>query len=397
MAYTIYCFDLFWRNRPNFGKGAYKMLYVPIEYLKPGMRVARDICSYPRELHHVCLLSAGQTLTESNIRRIGLNGVAGAYIRSSGAKDEDLSVPEMINETLRTSAINEIRAAYDDFGAHAGGVSQAHVELLADICRQLVESILRSPDMLFNMMDLKNYDDYTYRHCLSVSIYSTLTGVSLGFSTAQLEKLALSGMLHDLGKARIPRWIINKPDKLTEEEYDVMRRHPDLAVEMLPQNMAEVSPKVMLAVGQHHERFDGQGYPKGLQGENISLYGRILAAADVYDALVSKRPYRRALMPSEAVEYIMANAGTHFDPAVVDAFLHSVVAYPTGVLVRLSSGEQAVVVRNYRANTLRPVVRIVSEGPRKGRQLDLLNDRACLSTTITGVDYSGEDWLPGLV
>lgn len=372
------------------------MLYVPVEYLKPGMRVARDICSYPRDLHHVCLLSAGQVLTESNIRRIGLNGVAGAYIRGTGSKAEDLAVPEMVNESLRVSAINEIRSAYDDFSAQAGGVSQAHVELLADICRQLVESILRSPDMLFNMMDLKNYDDYTYRHCLSVSIYSTLTGLSLGLCTELLEKLALSGMLHDLGKARIPRWIVNKPGKLTEEEFGLMRRHPTLAVEMLPRSMAELSPKVTLAVEQHHERYDGLGYPKGLQGENITYFGRILATADVYDALTSKRPYRRALMPSEAVEYIMAHTGTHFDPAVVEAFLHSVVAYPTGVCVRLSSGEQAVVVENYRENILRPVVRVVSEGPRKGRRLDLLYDKGCLNVTILSVDYSGEDWLPKL-
>lgn len=368
------------------------MLYVPVEYLRPDMVVARDICSYPRDMHHVRLLSAGQRLSEVNILRIQANGIAGVYIRNSVA--DDMEIPELINETLRTKAVNEIRTVYDDFGASGGRNIPNRVDVLSNISRQLVDSISASPAVMFNMMDLKNYDDYTYRHCLSVSIYSTLTGISMGVRAASLEKLALAGMLHDMGKARIPRWIVNKSGRLTEEEFAIMRRHPTLGVEMFPRTALQFSPKVMLAVEQHHEQFDGSGYPKGLRGLEISLFGRILAAADVYDALTSNRPYRRALMPNEAIEHIMANSGKHFDPDVVAAFLRSVEAYPLGLCVRLSSGEQAVVIKNYQENTLRPVVRVLSPGPLQGKTLDLLYDTNNLNITILGVDYEGDAWDP---
>ncbi len=371
------------------------MLYVPVEHLQPDMIVARDICSYPREMHRICLLSAGQKLTEANVSRMQAIGIAGVYIRNSPKDDDDIVIPELISENLRAKAIGEIRAVYDDFGTKGSRNLQNQVEVLSQISRQLVENITSNAHMMFNMMDLKNYDDYTYRHSLSVSIYSTITGISMGMGMNALEKLALSGILHDMGKSRIPRWIVNKPGKLTEEEYSIMRRHPTLGVEMFPRTTVQISPKVLLAVEQHHERYDGTGYPKGIKGKEIGLFGRILAAADVYDALTSKRPYRNALMPNEAIEYIVANCGNHFDPEVVEAFFKSVEAYPLGVCVKLSNGAQAVVAKNYKENTLRPMVRIISPGSEFGKILDLLYDKSNLNITILGVDYAGSDWKPG--
>ena len=371
------------------------MLYVPVEYLQPDMIVARDICSYPRDMHRICLLSTGQKLTQANVSRIQASGIAGVYIRNTDADGDDMEIPELISENLRTKAITEIRAVYDDFGTVGSRALQNQVEVLSLISRQLVDTITSNTQVMFNMVDLKNYDDYTYRHSLSVSIYSTITGMSMGMGVSTLEKLALSGILHDMGKSRVPRWILNKPGKLTEEEFSIMRRHPTLGVEMFPRTIVQISPKVLLAVEQHHERYDGTGYPKKLKGTEIGLFGRILAAADVYDALTSKRPYRRALMPNEAIEHIMANCGSHFDPEVVEAFFRNVEAYPLGVCVKLSDGAQAVVVKNYKENTLRPVVRVISPGPAFGKILDLLYDKSSLNITILGTDYEGSDWQPG--
>ena len=137
----------------------------------------------------------------------------------------------------------------------------------------------------------------------------------------------------------------------------------------------------------HHERYDGTGYPKGLKGEKIPLYGKILAVADVYDALTSNRPYRRANFPSEAIEYMMACADTHFDINVLSSFLKIVSVYPTGTIVTLSDGRRAIVVENHHENILRPTVRPLDGGS----DINLLEDMDSMSVTITGMGYSSED------
>lgn len=363
------------------------MLYVPTEHLRPGMVLSRDIWSYGSTFQTVPLLATGQVLTHQNIVRINAFGIAGAYIVNRAT--DYVQIQEVIDESTRNSALRDIKTAFDEFASASSMLHTDRVESLTAIARQLVMDILKNSDALVNLVDLKSYDDYTYRHCLSVSILTVLTGISMGMRNDDLDKLALSSMLHDIGKTCIPLSIINKPDKLTAQEMEVIKQHPLMATKLLPR-MRQLTPKVVMGIEQHHERYDGTGYPYGLAGNKISKFGRLLAVADVYDALTSKRPYRRAMLPSEGIEYIMGNVDTHFDNDVVVAFLENVVAYPVGICVKLSNGKYAVVVKNRRGSVLRPVVRLLAPEDGNYIDLDLYADPKCWNITIVGTGY-GDD------
>ncbi len=206
--------------------------------------------------------------------------------------------------------------------------------------------------MLVNMIDLKVFDDYTYSHSVNVAVLSIIIGVTMGLGRKELTKLGLGALLHDIGKVFIDKDIVNKPGKLTDEEFSSMKMHSKLGYDYV-RDRFQLPVKSYVAVLDHHERYDGSGYPNSKKGDEISDFGKMIALADVYDALTSERPYRKALPPSEAMEYIMGNSQVHFDPELVKVFSRKVAPYPVGTLVKLSNGMTGLVVENYEAFCLR--------------------------------------------
>lgn len=177
-------------------------------------------------------------------------------------------------------------------------------------------------------MRIQSYDDITIRHSQQVAHLAMLLGRRMGFRLTDLETIYWTGLLHDLGKIFIHKNILLKKGRLTPEEYDQVKLHPVLGAEMLAKkclHFEDTFHAVLEGVRFHHERFDGKGYPEGLSGNQIPLYSRILAVADVFDALTSNRSYREALPTSEAVSYLRRNASSHFDPAIVSV-LTSILA-----------------------------------------------------------------------
>jgi HD-GYP domain-containing protein (c-di-GMP phosphodiesterase class II) len=245
----------------------------------------------------------------------------------------------------------------------------ACVNLVDDI----VESLDRHPDALLSLARLKNADEYTYVHSVAVCALMVSLGRQLGLSDAQCRAAGMAGMLHDLGKAAMPQEILNKPGKLTTEEFDVIKQHPRRGYEMLSggANVSEDAKDVCL---HHHERFDGTGYPDGLAGEGISLLSRMGAVCDVYDAVTSDRPYKAGWDPAHALSQ-MATWKGHFDTVVFQSFVKSVGIYPTGSLVRMSSGRLAVVLEQNPAALTKPRVKVFfstkSGMPLEPRVLDL--------------------------
>lgn len=243
---------------------------------------------------------------------------------------------------------------------------------VATVVEQISASVLRHPTALISLTRLRTADEYTYIHSVSVCALMTAVARQMELPAEQVQLAGQAGLLHDVGKMRTPVEVLNKPGKLTEAEFAVMRRHPEEGVALLRQWGA--SAEVIDVCLHHHEKFDGSGYPHGLAGTQISLLSRIAAVCDVYDAVSSTRPYKTAWSPAEAIRR-MAEWKGHFDPRVFQAFVKTLGIYPIGSLVRLSNEQLAVVVEQHPESLLTPRVRVFfsarSRTPLPQRLLDL--------------------------
>ncbi|MDR1050172.1 MAG: HD-GYP domain-containing protein [Deltaproteobacteria bacterium] len=226
---------------------------------------------------------------------------------------------------------------------------------------ELVESVSRNRDALTALIKLRHFDDYTYTHSLNVSVLSISAGKTLGLTDAELKTLGLGTMFHDLGKLRIPDNILNKPGKLTDEEFEIMRNHAALSAEILTEQNLNVSDLVIHVARSHHERIDGSGYPDHLQGEQIPPLAVICGLSDVYDALTSDRVYHKGMLPHDALKFIYGLRGSHFQPDWVDRFVQSVGIYPPGSVVELNTGHLAVIMEVNNRSLLTPLVKVVAD------------------------------------
>jgi putative nucleotidyltransferase with HDIG domain len=234
-------------------------------------------------------------------------------------------------------------------------VSTEHLGALVD---DISDSVLRNPNALISLARLKTRDDYTYLHSVAVAALATGLARQLQLSTDEIREAALAGLLHDLGKAAIPLDILNKPGRLTDEEFGQVKAHPRAGYDMLVE--AGVDSAMALEVClHHHEKVDGSGYPDRLKGDAISLYAKMGAVCDVYDAITSDRPYKAGWHPAESIRRMAqwAKEG-HFDERVFQAFVKCVGIYPTGSLVRMHSGRLGVVLDQSQRSLLLPRVKV---------------------------------------
>ncbi len=222
---------------------------------------------------------------------------------------------------------------------------------IADVLLQAVEE---HESMLVDISALKVSDEYTYKHSVDVATLSMVIGKKLGMTARELHELGAAGLLHDLGKIRIPDSILNKPSRLTPEEFEIIKKHPLYGFEMIKDN-PDIPIASAVAVLQHHEKLNGTGYPYGISQSDIFPYSRILGVADVYDALATSRPYKNAKTPRECVEILMSMY-EELDVEIMNAFIDSMLLYPVDTVVELSNGEYARVIAQGAHFKLRPTV-----------------------------------------
>jgi putative nucleotidyltransferase with HDIG domain len=223
----------------------------------------------------------------------------------------------------------------------------------------LIENVLGNRHAMLQLAGVRDHDQYTYQHCANVAALSLAMGSMISTDRVFLSSLGVGALLHDVGKLAVDAAIINKAGSLTPEEWEEMRRHPVEGAEVVS-TLPGVDKSAVVAVAEHHMRFDGAGYPSRTPARRQHLVSRIVAVADTYDAMTSRRSYSAARLPDEAMSLMVKNAGTSLDPALVRLFVRLMGVYPPRSIVRLDSGEVAIVLRANAEDPARPVVRIVS-------------------------------------
>ncbi len=349
------------------------MIFIPLSKLKANMRIAEDVLVFERS--NVRLLKHGSVLTEEYIEGLRRFGVKGIYIRDAITGNLQPSTPVLDSKT-KEATIKDLEWIYNasvDAGGH-----ENHILNIDRTVANLIAAIREKGENGINISDLKAYDEYTYHHSLSVTVIAIGLGLKMGLSDSEVRRLGISAILHDIGKMSIPHEIINKPGRLTPEEFSLVKQHSSFSGEYLDKNSLD-DPEIRLSILSHHEKVDGTGYPNGLKGDEIPFYAKIISVADVYDALTSHRPYRLPEVPGIAAELIMGGCGSSFDMDVVRAFVKEMEMYPVGSFVELNNGKVAVVVDN-RESQLRPVIRMI-EPPHE--TIDLLHDKSTYTTVIT--------------
>lgn len=361
------------------------MLYIKTAELAPGMCLARDITFFDASAGKVVTLKVGGKLTDMNITQMIRSGVVGGAFIDTAASE--VRVISSINSEIKANAISNIHSLADSFMDSSKGITQSDIDKIGNTTQQLIDELSNKNAILINIADIKMYDDYTFHHSLSVAIMAIAIGIEMGYSRSQLDELGTAGLLHDIGKVSVPIEIINKKGRLTTDEYNVVKLHPLYAAQHLKDRNL-VSVECCNGILGHHEKWDGTGYPIGLAGEQINEYARILAVADVYDALTSNRPYRVPAAPSEAIEYIMGGIDTHFDENVVRAFLRKVAPYPIGSKVKLSNGQVGTVLKNNNDHPLRPLI-----STEDGKVYDLGVADKNVNIVILGLDEPSQERL----
>lgn len=317
------------------------------------------------------LVGAGVVLTDRMIARLKEKNITSLYIMDS--RTDDIVVDTVISEETRREAMSLI---HETFQAVGDTSSKKWKNVFADKLfgrelRQVMSAIadeVKNCRSAMNLMaDACAYDNYIFSHSFNVALYSTAIAMKTGFSEKEVLEIGTGGLLHDIGKTCVPDEILQKPGRLDPDEFELMKKHAEQGFEML-RKLDDISLVVAHCAYQHHERWDGSGYPRGLKGEDIHPYARLMAVADVFDALTTHRVYRSSVLPHVAMEILYSGSNTMFDPTYVIAMRDTIALYPVGLSVTLNTGESGVVIGGNAGLPSRPIIRILFD--ESGQQVD---------------------------
>lgn len=325
------------------------MKSVKVDKLIPGMVLAQDVLI---SRTGVTLLPANTVLTLEMIRRVTSFNINEVFI-ADPQKSEEEKVEEMLAPVMAQAHQNAVDAVQNIVTNHEAQLFEEQV--IVGLVGELLEQVEMDSSLLLNLTHLKTYDNYLFSHSVNVSILALLIGEQLNYSTEELNLLGVAALLHDIGMLKIPMTTWDKSGTLTPSEYQEVRKHPLYGEKFLAAN--NMSKEIKAVAAQHHERFDGSGYPKKLKGSEINYKARIVALADVYDACISERLYRKRIFPQEALKLIVADQKL-YDPQLLKVFITTMAVYPIGSLVKLNTGEIGMVIKVKNNQPFRPVLRI---------------------------------------
>jgi HD-GYP domain-containing protein (c-di-GMP phosphodiesterase class II) len=330
-------------------------------------------------------LKEGLKLTGAKVDAIKKRGYPGAYILD--ACSDEVVAESTVQDDIFLTAAAAVAKAMDQAevqDSHLVKASVAEQKEQREIVTQVIAALRGKPQLVVEAIDVKPLAGYNYYHAAEVMVLSLAIGIKLDLNDEQLFELGIAALLHDIGNAFLPFDMLNRPGSLTDEEFQMVKDHVQKGYDYLTKNLF-LSPNASLGVQQHHENYDGTGYPKGLRRKNISLYGRIISILDVYDALVSKRAFRAALYPVQALDVVQQHADRKFDPDIVEKLLKIIAPFPTGTVVQLKTGEVCLVIRNFAEDLSKPLLQIFDGKTRIHKMVDLRTDPKYKNTKIVKI------------
>lgn len=366
------------------------MRHIPLEYVKEKNNLPTTLYNTNGRI----LLRKGMELNDSLVKTLSLHSL---YVKDEFTKE----INDVISPDLRDKSVTLIKDIFQNAemvklaNLNINNLSQKetteilekkekYLETVQDLSESLCQNILANKHISGGLVDIKQMDSYTYQHCVNVATLSVVLGIGIGLSKELLVDLCVGALLHDIGKVFISDDIIQKPGKLTDEEFEIIKTHPKLGYDYI-KNIPNLKSRCKMIVLQHHEKVNGAGYPNSLFDDDINLLARIVSIADVYDALTSDRPYKRAMCPNDAFEFILSNAGTMFDFKLAKVFSRIIVPYPEGTLVKLSNNMIAIVEKTNPVYPLRPYVKII-----RAEDDNMLNSKIDLAKSLSVVIQSIE-------
>lgn len=346
------------------------MRYIPAGQLRPGMVLGQDLFDAAGRR----MLATNTKLTEENIDYIEFIGTAGVYIDDEVSKN--IQIQETVSPQVKTEAVSLIQQVFSKAPEEEDNL-QPEERLIRLVVENVVSDVMSNKDVMYNMIDIRNYNDYTYFHSMNVGVMAGILGAKMELPEEELSDLVTAAFLHDIGKTKVLPDLVNATRKLTPEEQEEMKTHAQVGYDYLTRKFSfpETVTQVVL---QHHEWFNGQGYPNHLKGKDLSLNARILRVVDTYDSMTSKRPYCKPYQPADVMEYIMARTGLEFDPRVVSVMSSQFCIYPIGSEVILSDGRHAIVTENHPGFIGRPTVKFIEDG----QEINLRSERGAYNITI---------------
>lgn len=340
------------------------MRKIPIEYVIPGQVLHKPVFDYSGNI----VMKKDTVLDENNISKLKKLGIGTVHIldKFSSQELEDIIKPKLIKRFKDTGSkiinISSNKEIVTDKTGYRKSIHQC-IEDYESFIDEIIDDTIHNSDIINNLMSVSTYDDNTFIHSINVMLLSLVVANRLNMNRDEIKKVALSCLLHDIGKVYIPLSIINKTEKLEVEEFNIIKNHPLKGFEFL-RDCTNLGQSERIACLTHHEKWDGTGYPFNKSGEEIPLYGRICCLCDVFDALTSDKAYRRGVKPNEAMEYIMGNGGMLFDYELVKIFTEAVNIYPIGTMVLLSNGFEGI-VEGIGEYNMRPSITIYYENNEK--------------------------------
>jgi len=326
------------------------MLKIKTSSVRPGMQLTRSIYSKEGQL----LVENGATLKKSYIQKLENYNINTVFVKWGNEVSQEVS--DAIVLDTRDEALNLLKQSIDAIKTS----KKFDVDRFIDVVSNIIEELLENKGTLISLTNVRSVDDHTFIHSINVCILSLVMGLSLNYNKGNLQHLGIGSLLHDIGKVGIEPSIINKPGSLTVDEYDIVKNHAIIGYDMV-KYVEGLSEESITIVRDHHERYDGRGYPDGKKGNEIHEFARIVAICDVYDALTSNRVYRVGMPPHIGIEYLISMGNHQFDLELVKFFTKYICIYPKGTLVELESGESGVVILMNENFPTRPVIEVLND------------------------------------